>query len=197
MIPEPGRGLGIEIPSHALWPHAQPGQRMSPAMLATAPAARAMYAGMEGGCILDEGIPRAPIASEGWDIHTGDMAAYLPTSEAAPPARWQPSRSRNDSAHIEDHAPCRLTRKPKLKAAVRVRVPGTRIADAGTRAVSDPMTMVAAQARIREALGNAERVRAAVSADNSLDLDDDPSSLDDDDDSASIDIQVHTDRPTA
>ncbi len=66
------------------------------------------------------------------------------------------------------------------------------------------MALVAAQARVREALGQPDRVRAAVSADNSIDdghdqarantsVSEESSSEEEDEESFSVEIQIHAD----
>ncbi|KAJ1026546.1 hypothetical protein NDA13_003924 [Ustilago tritici] len=190
-------GLGIMVPGQFLWSHVQqPAQVMDAMAWSSMQAPGAMYSGMEGSYPLDR--PFVSSADAGvWDGgkgEGGDGAAYLPFPLVPPPGLvYSNPVDRNKAA--ED---ARSRRKNKhMAAAVRVRLAGA--ADEGKRAVSDPMAMLTAQARLRETQGLPDRVRAAVSADNSIDADvgdasavaDSSDSSEEEEDGVSIDIQVH------
>ena len=203
-------GLGIEMPSHVMYPPAPAGPMVSSALWASVPTARVMYSGMEGSYAMDRGYPLSPIVAGMWDEQKAREAdgTYLPITLFPPPGltppahrppfEHHPHHTATTNATATSNAHTRSARKTQPHgAALRVRFPGGGV-DAGQRAVSDPMAMLAAQARVREELGLPDRVRAAVSADNSIaetDADEsaDTSLSSEEDSSLSIDIQVHAD----
>ncbi|CBQ73395.1 related to ELAV-like protein 2 [Sporisorium reilianum SRZ2] len=173
-------GLGIQMPVPAMWPPAHVG----PFVLPPAPTAGVVYSGMEGQYALDRAYPVAPLFAAAWDHskpHDGSNDAYLPVPFIPPPGLMlAPTTPEPVAADTRDDAP-RTTASHTRTRHARHRTPKprarARFADAepaAQRAVSDPMAMLAAQARVREALGMRGRVRAAVSADNSIDDDDAP-----------------------
>ncbi|SPO24523.1 related to ELAV-like protein 2 [Ustilago trichophora] len=175
-------GLGIEVPNRILWPHAQTGHpTVNPAVWPSVAATRVVYSGMEGSYPLDRGYPLSPVvATDMWDGHKASTATttYLPISFIPPPpglTHTAPSYAEHthstppSSHHSHNTTHIRQARKNLPSAAVRVRFPAaTAPSDLGRRAVSDPLAMLAAQARVKEALGMSDRVRSAVSADNSV-----------------------------
>lgn len=196
-------GLGLEIPGQMLWSHVQPGQVVDPMAWTWMPAARGMYSGME--CSYPSDRPFvSPVAAGVWEGgkgEGGDGAAYLPVPLVPPPGLgFSPTLNYDDGEEGESKKKgIEHGRKNQPGAAVRVRFPGnpTVPGDEGKRAVSDPMALLIAQARLGEAQGVPDRVRAAVSADNSINADAGDadavvdSTEDEKEDSASIDIQVH------
>lgn len=210
-------GLGIDVPNHLVWPRSQAGQMVDPAVWSSVPAARVVYSGVEGSYAMERAYPVSPVIVGMWEdqkAREGNAVSYVPVSLFPPsPGLTHPSHGisvdHSEGVHEKGHAnygSARLPGRPQPETAVRVRFPGGP-SDAGLRAVSDPMAMLAAQARVREALGLPERVRAAVSADNSMDVGDETantslscgnsSSGSEDEDSLSIDIQIHADQRAA
>ena len=193
----PPNGLGIELPAHTMWPQ---NQMVNPAIWAASlpTAARVVYPGMEGS------YPLSPIIGGMYDgnKHRGiDSTAYLPISLIPPPGLPHPPFTHSTPNNSPANTPAR-TRKNLTGAPVRVRFPNA--PETGTRAVSDPMAMLAAQARVRQALNGAERVRKAVSVDGNVG--DDSTATDgtevenseeedeEEEESLSVDILVHAER---
>lgn len=216
-------GLGIAVPSHPMWPATHVGAMVHPGMPPPMPIPGVVYSGTEGSYALDRGYPLTPIIAAGWDgyKHDGESPAYLPVPFIPPPPGLTPAPIHSNNPEDDssphntlNHARTRHTRSRTAKPATRVRFPAN--AEPTPRAVSDPIAMLAAQARVRQALGMTDRVRAAVSADNSIDettahdntfgdtsiithnttTGSSSGSEEDtlDDDSLSVEIQVHADQ---
>lgn len=215
-------GLGIQLPAHTLWAQTHLGPVPAAEMMAPQTMAGVMYSGMEGSYAFDRPYPMSPLVPGEWEQSKGYDGLAVPFIPP-PPGLVHPAhdpRCTDDASALrlpeevgKDSASARPTgsrptRTRTKQAPVRVRVPANST-DSTQRAVSDPMAMLTAQSRIREALGMRERVRAAVSADNSFDDAHDTAATGDtsmltatstssndgscvEDDSYSVEIQINT-----
>lgn len=156
----------------------------STGMMPSEESAEVMYAGPKGACTFGRPLAMSPLVAGRWEQSNG--LGGLPKAFIPPPGLTHPA---NAVQYLQDtgsllaeetcddrpdttkplHGGSRHLRHRNRQASARVRCSANSGADATQRAVSDPMAMLAAQTRIREALGLRERVRAAVSADNSID----------------------------
>lgn len=176
-------GLGIHWPDSAVWPLTHSAPTLPSGMNPSETAARVMVSGAEGGA-FERPYFMSPVASREWD--EGKRFGGRPVNYAAvpfipPPGLTPPYRHahymQNDATFKNEEEVPTPTAKPdhggsrhmRNRNRERSRLPASKNDSTGVRAVSDPMAMLAAQTRIREALGMPDRVRAAVSADNSID----------------------------
>lgn len=187
--------LGTQLPTHPMWARTHvvgvhsPGMAPhlgfnSTGMMPSEESAEVMYAGPKGACTFGRPLAMSPLVAGRWEQSNG--LGGLPKAFIPPPGLTHPA---NAVQYLQDtgsllaeetcddrpdttkplHGGSRHLRHRNRQASARVRCSANSGADATQRAVSDPMAMLAAQTRIREALGLRERVRAAVSADNSID----------------------------
>ncbi|TKY85485.1 hypothetical protein EX895_005647 [Sporisorium graminicola] len=177
--------LGIQMPGAAMWPLTHVGPHAHAGMHSlVSTAAGVVYSGPERHYALSRPYAVSPLIAGTWDGGKPQDGvadpAYLPMTFIPPPgltlAAAEDTRDDPPRTIAASHSRSQHARHRATKAPVRVRFPAT-AASSGTgtesaqRAVSDPMAMLAAQARVRQALGMRDRVRAAVSADNSIDED--------------------------
>lgn len=176
-------GLGIHWPDCAAWPLGRSAPTLPPGMIPSETAARVMVSGADGGA-SERTYFMSPVLGSEWD--EGKRFGGHPTSYAAvpfipPPGLTPPHRHahymQHDAPFKNEYEVPTPSAKPNRGGSRHMRnrnrdgsrLPASKNDSTGVRAVSDPMAMLAAQTRIREALGMPDRVRAAVSADNSID----------------------------
>lgn len=159
-----GLGIGLELPNqHMFVPHLSSTPVVNNGMWSAMPAPHVMYSGTEGSYPLERPFHLSSIIADGGKAHdSAPVVPFIPPPGLVHPAFSIYGPNTNGNGHEKDIG-------MRKNQAVRVRFPGDAPPAEGTRSVSDPMTMVAAQSRIREALGLPDRVRKAVSADNSID----------------------------
>ncbi|SNX87287.1 uncharacterized protein MEPE_05997 [Melanopsichium pennsylvanicum] len=179
-------GLGIEISEQrsAMWPHSQRADASSLTSLATS-APHFAYSKSLNRVLIPHHqayFPVTPVLTGDPLLHDSrDNAGYLAVpllppftyvERAVSPAHSTPllvhackddgsDKAVGNAQHSRDKH--RRNKKP-IRAAGRARFPGL----STDRVVSDPLALLSAQQRVREALGMKDRVRAAVSADNSV-----------------------------
>ncbi|GAC97584.1 polyadenylate-binding protein [Pseudozyma hubeiensis SY62] len=177
-------GLGIHWPDSAAWPLTHSAPTLPSGMIPSETAARVMVSGAEGGT-FERPYFMSPVAGREWiedkpfGGHPAGYAAvpFIPPPGLTPAHRHAHYMEHRDATFKSGNEAPTPTLKPGYGGSRHMRNRNrdnardlaSKSDSTGVRAVSDPMAMLAAQTRIRAALGMPDRVRAAVSADNSID----------------------------
>ncbi|ETS62078.1 hypothetical protein PaG_03636 [Moesziomyces aphidis] len=189
-------GLGIQVPP--MWAPAHP---MVNAMQLAQPVLAEWTSMPTAPVVFPEPLfyatdqYRVPVVDWAQKKSEPEPLAALPRPFIPPPGLVP--RDGEDSPSQPAHRQ-HARKEARLDGAARVRIAGgeVRSINDGARAVSDPTTLLAAQARARDTAG-AGRVRRAMSVEHNHTVHDDETAssehADDDDSSLSIEIQIHAD----